>query len=154
IRAPRQQENLMSIRSRQPRWLGPFGAGASLAAVLFVAIPAVGCGKSSDTSSSTGTNATGAANAAVAGSPTFDKMKARGRVVIGVKEDQPNLGYKDPTTGTYSGFDIEVANYLAAQLGFGTDKIDYKAIPSANREQAIINGDVDYYVGTYSITDK
>ncbi|WP_199443289.1 glutamate ABC transporter substrate-binding protein [Umezawaea beigongshangensis] len=94
-----------------------------------------------------------AADVSVDGSPTFDAIKARGKVVIGVKEDQPGLGYKDPTTNKYSGFDVEVAKLVAAQLGYGEDKIEYKAIPSAGREQAIINGDVDYYVGTYTIND-
>ena len=93
-------------------------------------------------------------NVAVQGSPTFDKMKAAGRVTIGVKEDQPGLGFKDPTTNEYTGFDIEIAKLVAAKLGFGEDKIDYKAVPSAGREQAIINGDVQYYVGTYTINDK
>jgi len=87
----------------------------------------------------------------IEGSPTFDKIKARGRVVIGVKEDQPGLGFKDPTTNKYSGFDIEIAKLMAAKIGYGEDKIDYKAIASAGREQALINGDVDYYVGTYTI---
>jgi glutamate transport system substrate-binding protein len=93
----------------------------------------------------------------VVGSPTFDKIKSRGKIVIGVKEDQPGLGFKDPTTGKYSGFDIEIANLVAAKLGFDpTDasKIEYKAVPSAGREAAIANGNVDYYVGTYTITDK
>jgi len=90
----------------------------------------------------------------VEGSATFDKMTDRGKVIVGVKEDQPNLGFKDPTTGKYSGFDIDMARLIAAKLGFDEDKIEYKAIPSANREQSIINGDIDYYVGTYSITDK
>jgi glutamate transport system substrate-binding protein len=90
----------------------------------------------------------------VAGSPTFDRIKSRGKVIIGVKEDQPGLGYKDPTSGKYTGFDVEIAKLVAAKLGFGEDKIEYKAVPSAGREQAIINGDVDYYVGTYTINDK
>ncbi|MFD1146303.1 glutamate ABC transporter substrate-binding protein [Saccharothrix hoggarensis] len=95
-----------------------------------------------------------AADVKVDGSPTFEKMKARGRVVIGVKEDQPELGYKNPTTGKYSGFDIEIAKHVAAKLGFPEDKIDFTAIASSGREQAIINGNVDYYVGTYTINAK
>jgi glutamate transport system substrate-binding protein len=90
----------------------------------------------------------------VDGSPTFDKIKARGRVVIGVKQDQPFLGQLNPTTHKYEGFDVEIAKLVAAKLGYGEDKIDYKPIPSASREQAIQNGDVDYYVGTYTINDK
>jgi glutamate transport system substrate-binding protein len=95
-----------------------------------------------------------AENVQVEGSPTFQAMTQRGRVVIGVKEDQPGLGFKDATTGEYSGFDIEIARMVAAGLGFGPDQIDYKPIPSAAREDSIARGDVDYYVGTYTINDK
>ncbi|MDX6237994.1 MAG: glutamate transport system substrate-binding protein, partial [Kribbellaceae bacterium] len=70
-----------------------------------------------------------------------------------VKADQPNLGYKD-ANGKRCGFDIEVARMVSAQLGFDPDKIEYKEIPSANRETAIGGGEIDYYVGTYSITAK
>lgn len=95
-----------------------------------------------------------AADVKVDGSPTFEKMTKRGKVVIGVKEDQPGLGYKDPTTNKYTGFDIEIAKLVAAKLGFDEAKVEFKSIPSAGREQALINGDVDYYVGTYTINDK
>jgi glutamate transport system substrate-binding protein len=87
----------------------------------------------------------------VDGSPTFEKIKARGTLVVGVKEDQPGLGYKDPTTNKYSGFDIDIARLVSAKLGFDPEKIQFKTIQSAAREQALINGDVDYYVGTYTI---
>jgi glutamate transport system substrate-binding protein len=90
----------------------------------------------------------------VAGSPTFDKIAQRGRVVVGVKNDQPGLGIVDPTTNTYSGFDVEVARLVASQLGYGADKIDYKVVQSAAREDAISRGDVDYYVGTYTINNN
>ena len=95
-----------------------------------------------------------AAGVQLDGSKTFDAMKARGRVVIGVKEDQPGLGFKDATTNEYSGFDIEIARLVAAQLGYPADKIDYKPIPSAAREDSIERGEVDYYVGTYTINDN
>lgn len=96
-----------------------------------------------------------ATDVALEGSPTFDKITAAGgKVVVGVKEDQPNLGYLDAVTGERTGFDVDVARWMAASLGVSEENIEFKAIPSANREQAIINGDIDYYVGTYSITDK
>lgn len=88
------------------------------------------------------------------GSPTFAKIADRGEVVIGVKEDQPGLGYLDTVTKERSGFDVDVARWIAASLGYDEENIEFKAIASANREQAIKNGDVDYYVGTYSINDK
>ncbi|MGO4492637.1 glutamate ABC transporter substrate-binding protein [Arthrobacter sp. 2YAF22_2] len=93
-------------------------------------------------------------NVSISGSPTFDAIKSSGKVRIGVKQDQPGLGFKDAATGEYTGFDIEIAKWIAASLGISKDKIEFKPIPSANRESAITNGDIDYYVGTYSITDK
>lgn len=95
-----------------------------------------------------------ASDVTLEGSPTFDTMTERDGVVVGVKEDQPGLGYLDVTTGERTGFDIDIARWIAASLGFDEDKIEFKPIASANREQAITNGDIDYYVGTYSITDK
>jgi len=123
--------------------------------VLVGGLALAGCGKEGTPGSEPAVSQTTATNVTVAGSPTFDKMKQRGKVVIGVKEDQPGLGLKDPTTGKFSGFDVEIARLVAAKLGFDPEsKIEYKPIPSASREQAIVNGDIDYYVGTYSITDK
>ncbi len=95
-----------------------------------------------------------AKDVALTGSPTYDKIKSSGKVRIGVKQDQPGLGFKDAATGEYTGFDIEIAKWIAASLGVPADKIEFKPIPSASRESAITNGDIDYYVGTYSITDK
>ncbi len=95
-----------------------------------------------------------ATDVSLTGSPAFDAMTKRGTVKVGVKEDQPGLGYLDAATGERSGFDIEIAKWIAASLGFSADKITFEAIPSANRESAIVNGDIDFYVGTYSINDK
>ncbi|MGW4235471.1 glutamate ABC transporter substrate-binding protein [Streptomyces sp. NPDC004749] len=84
-------------------------------------------------------------------SPTWNRAERRGHLVIGVKEDQPYMGERDPATGTYSGFDIEIARMTAASLGFDPGTIQFRTIASANRETALQNGQVDYYVGTYTI---
>ncbi|MFG2353187.1 glutamate ABC transporter substrate-binding protein [Streptomyces sp. NPDC048521] len=84
-------------------------------------------------------------------SPTWTRAKKRGYFVVGVKEDQPYLGEKDPATGTYSGFDIEIAKMMSASLGFPPDTIRFRTIASANRETALQNGQIDFYVGTYTI---
>ncbi len=95
-----------------------------------------------------------ASDVSLDGSPTYERMVAADKVVVGVKEDQPGLGFKDPVSNERGGFDVEIAQWIAASLGFDADKIEYKTIPSANREQELVNGNIDYYVGTYSITDK
>ncbi len=87
-------------------------------------------------------------------SATLTAAQERGSIRIGVKEDQPGLGYLDPTTNERTGFDIDMARWMAASLGFAEDDIEFEAIPSANRESALSNGDIDLYVGTYSITDE
>ncbi|MET9508126.1 glutamate ABC transporter substrate-binding protein [Streptomyces flavidovirens] len=88
------------------------------------------------------------------GSSTWQKAKRRGRLVVGAKEDQPYMGEKDPATGVYSGFDIEIAKMVSASLGFGPKTIQFRTIASANRETALQNGQIDYYVGTYTINDN
>ena len=136
-------------------------AAAVVAGALAACTAGSPTGSTSGDSSSSGSSTTAAAstftvNAKVdlTGSSTYDTMKSSGKVRIGVKEDQPGLGYKDAVTGARTGFDIEIATWMAAELGFPADKIEWQTIPSANREQALINGDIDFYVGTYSITDK
>ncbi|MFD3653297.1 glutamate ABC transporter substrate-binding protein [Streptomyces sp. NPDC058620] len=86
-------------------------------------------------------------------SSTWRKARSRGYLVVGAKEDQPYLGEKDPATGIYSGFDIEIARMMAASLGFEPKTIRFRTIASANRETALQNGQIDYYVGTYTIND-
>jgi len=121
-----------------------------------VALALTGCGGPSTDNGSGGSGAGPfevAKNVNVTGSPTFDRIKAADTIRVGVKEDQPGLGYLDSTTGQRTGFDVEMARWISASLGIEDKKIEFKAIPSANREAAITNGDVDIYVGTYSITN-
>ncbi|MEU8544874.1 glutamate ABC transporter substrate-binding protein [Streptomyces sp. NPDC048717] len=87
-------------------------------------------------------------------SATFKKAKERGKLIIGSKADQPYLGFEDQATKKRSGFDVEIAKMIAAELGFSEDKIEWKTVDSKLRETAIATGQVDYYVGTYTINDK
>ena len=138
-------------------------AGIGVAAAALLALTACNSGTPSDPGGDTdgggdaGEETTWfevAEDVTLEGSPTFDAMTARDGVIIGVKEDQPGLGYLDVTTGERTGFDIDIARWVAASLGFEEEQIEFQPIASANREQALVNGDIDYYVGTYSITDK
>lgn len=42
-------------------------------------------------------------------------------IVIGTKFDQPGLGQKNPD-GTMSGFDVDVATYVAGELGYSPSR--------------------------------
>ena len=134
------------------------GLGILAAGLLALTACNSGTPGAPDAGSSAGSDSTQlwevASGVSLDGSPTYDRMVAADKVVVGVKEDQPGLGFKDPISGERGGFDVEISQWIAASLGFDADKIEYKTIPSANREQELVNGNIDYYVGTYSITDK
>lgn len=83
---------------------------------------------------------------------TVTQNAADGNLTIGVRYDQPGLGLRQPD-GTLTGFDIAVAEYVADQLGVTPENITFREAPSAQRETLIENGEVDYIVATYSITD-
>ncbi|MFF9473937.1 glutamate ABC transporter substrate-binding protein [Streptomyces roseolus] len=74
------------------------------------------------------------------------------KIAIGIKFDQPGLGQK--TADGYTGFDVDVATYVAKKLGYSEDDIVWKEAPSAQRENLIKSGDVKFVVATYSINDK
>ena len=74
-----------------------------------------------------------------------------GSIKIGVKFDQPGLGFQDGDQHT--GFDVDVATYVAEKLGYSADQITWVETPSAQREQALQSGTVDMIFATYSITD-
>lgn len=71
---------------------------------------------------------------------------------IGIKYDQPGLGYQDGRD--YTGFDTDVARYVAAELGYSEDQIEWVESPSANRENMLTNGQVDMIFATYSISES
>ncbi|MEU1352166.1 glutamate ABC transporter substrate-binding protein [Streptomyces sp. NPDC005795] len=87
-------------------------------------------------------------------SPAFKEAKKRGKIIIGAKADQPYLGFEDQSTKERSGFDIEIAKMIAADLGFTDKQIEWKTVDSGIRETAISKGQVDYFVGTYTINDE
>lgn len=74
-------------------------------------------------------------------------------IVVGTKFDQPGLGMKNPD-GSMSGFDVDVATYVAGELGYTPEQIEWKEAPSPQRENLIQNGQVSFIAATYSITDS
>lgn len=75
------------------------------------------------------------------------------KIKIGIKYDQPGLGLKTPD-GSFTGFDVDVATYVAKELGYQPDQIEWVETKSADRENALSRGDVKFIAATYSITDE
>lgn len=87
-----------------------------------------------------------------AGSKMAQLAKA-GEVTVGVKFDQPLFGQK-ALDGSLEGFDVEIAERLAADLGIPADKIHYVETVSANREPFLQQEKVDFVVATYTINEE
>lgn len=87
--------------------------------------------------------------AACAGSSSV--AQSSHKITIGIKFDQPGVGYKKG--GTYTGFDVSVARYIANYLGYQDYEIEWKEAPSKQREAMLQNEDVDMILASYSITD-
>src|ERR1700730_15876982 len=80
----------------------------------------------------------------------LQKAKDDKKLTIGVKYDKPGLGLKKPD-GTVEGFDVDVAKYIAKELGVPESGITWKEVSPTDREKVVQNGAVDIVVGTYTI---
>jgi glutamate transport system substrate-binding protein len=107
---------------------------AAAAAALVLSLTATACGGDDDKDSGSGSGG-------------GDTIK------VGIKYDQPGLGLKEPG-GKFSGFDVDVATYVAKELGYKPDQIEFVETKSADRENALSRGDVKFIAATYSITDE
>ena len=77
-----------------------------------------------------------------------------GSIIIGVKYDQPGIGFKGATDDAPVGFDPEMGRILAASLGIEDGDIEWKETISDNREPFLQEEEVDIVIASYSITDE
>ncbi|WP_245816381.1 glutamate ABC transporter substrate-binding protein [Lentzea albidocapillata] len=87
------------------------------------------------------------------GSGMASKVSSSDRMVIAVSYDQPGLAVRR-LDGSYRGFDVDVAKYIANELGVKEQDITWKEAQPGNRETLLTSGEADMVVSTYSITDK
>jgi glutamate transport system substrate-binding protein len=85
---------------------------------------------------------------------TMAELADDGSVTIGVKYDQPGIGFLKAGADEPEGFDVEMGKVLAAGLGIAEDDIEWKETISDNREPFLTNGQVDLVLASYSITDE
>ena len=80
------------------------------------------------------------------------KIQARGMLIAGVDLNKYLWGYRDPVSGQVSGFDIDMLHQISMAIFGSPDRIEYKAIPTADRQQAVMDGTVDIVAQTMTIT--
>ncbi|WP_329204632.1 glutamate ABC transporter substrate-binding protein [Streptomyces sp. NBC_00683] len=117
--------------------MNPRKTTAAVAAALLLSLTAAACGSDGGTDTAAGTAAGSRADT----------------ITIGIKFDQPGVGLKTPD-GDYTGFDVDVATYVAKELGFQPEDIEWKEAKSADRETLLQRGDVDFIAASYSINNE
>ena len=96
----------------------------------------------------------------VVDSPDFEEgsrmaeLAEQGTVKIGVKFDQPGIGFRGAGQDTPTGIDPEMGKIVAGQLGIAPEDIEWIETISNNREPFLQNGTVDFVIASYSITDE
>ncbi len=78
---------------------------------------------------------------------------AGGKLTVGIRFDQPGLSERT-VDGRFTGFDVDVARFVAGELGVPPDGITWRETTSATRESDLTSGVVDLIVATYSVTDR
>ncbi len=92
-----------------------------------------------------------AASAALAG--TLDDVKARDKLIVGVKNDYPPYGYLNDK-GEIIGFEVELAKYVANELLGSSDKIEFVPVVAANRIEFLTAGRIDAIFATLGVTPE
>lgn len=72
-------------------------------------------------------------------------------LIIGVNGNNPGLSFAN-SDGTFSGFDVDMASYIAKKLGWNDRQVTFKMVPTGDREEALSTGEVDMVLSSYSIT--
>jgi len=84
----------------------------------------------------------------------LEMVKARGKLIVGVKYDTNLFGLKDPATGEVKGFDVDIAKALAKKLFGDENKVELKSVVSKTRIPLLQQGDIDCIIATMTITPE
>jgi putative glutamine transport system substrate-binding protein len=108
-----------------------------VAGALVIAALAIGCAVSSS----------------VARAGALDDIKARGKLIAGVKGDYKPFGYFE-TDGKHVGLDLDIARMFAKALLGDENKVELVPVTSAERIPALQSNKVDIIIATMTITEE
>jgi len=87
-----------------------------------------------------------------ASGPTIERIKQRGKILIGTTGDYRPLSFCEPETGEYWGFGIEVANQIAAKLSVSIEFVK-TSWPTLTADVQAEPQTFDLAIGGITITD-
>ncbi|MBS1691494.1 MAG: glutamate ABC transporter substrate-binding protein [Actinobacteria bacterium] len=82
---------------------------------------------------------------------TMAAIAERGRLVVGVDQNQYLFGFRNPATGQLEGFDIDIAREIARAIFGDPDRVQLRVVEAGQREAVLQSGDVDIVARTFSI---
>lgn len=82
-----------------------------------------------------------------------EKIKEKGKIVVGVKADFAPFGYVDEN-GNNVGYDLEIAKKLAEYAFGDPEAVDFEIVTSSNRIPYLTSNKVDLLLASMAITDE
>ncbi|MEV6606042.1 transporter substrate-binding domain-containing protein [Kutzneria sp. NPDC051319] len=80
-------------------------------------------------------------------SATLKRITDRGKIIIGLRADTPGLAHRDPVSGAFDGFEVELGKLIAAGLGLKPDQITFTQLTSDTGLPSVVAGTVDIFLG-------
>ncbi len=81
----------------------------------------------------------------------MQQIQQRGRLVVGVDQTTLLFGYFNPVDGQIEGFDIDMLHQVAKAIFGDPNKLEFKAITSAQRIPYTVDGTVDIVARTMTV---
>ncbi|HMT50787.1 MAG TPA: transporter substrate-binding domain-containing protein, partial [Dietzia sp.] len=67
------------------------------------------------------------------------RIKQRGRLIVGLDQGSNLFSFRDPATGQLTGFDVDLAREIAADIFGDPRQVEFRSLTSANRIEALEN---------------
>ena len=122
-----------------------------IAAIVLVLGLAAGCGDDEEEGGGAGGAAAERETRTFPEGTTMARLQEAGRIKIGVKFDVPPFGFKNPQNNRIEGFDVDLGQRIADELGVEPEFIE--AI-SDNRIPFLKDGTADLILSTMTITGE
>jgi polar amino acid transport system substrate-binding protein len=87
----------------------------------------------------------------LSGYPTVDKIRTRGRLIVGGSATSMLLAARNPISGRIEGFDVDLARQVAKAIFGDSDKIERRIVTTAERIPVLQDGSVDLVISAMTI---
>lgn len=122
----------------------------AIAMAALMAVSLAGCGSASSSSAAVSSTAAGSSSASSSSEGIVEKIKARGKLVVGTEAQYAPFEFKD-SKANFAGCDIWLAQQIADELGVSLEVMDMSfdgIIP------AVKSGQVDLGIAAFTVTEE